>query len=572
MFTLPPFSTVRYPLLCLMTGMIVPVVFNKLLVKRTRTKEKEKEKEEEQPKATAIPPQRMSPTQQQNNNKLDVLISTLDFKDINPYSTSTASRRCAASLNHHRTKLTDEGHMEDGDALRGAYTSTLKAFDETQHSVIKQSLRSGSRSLMPDEELTVIHNLYLESLQYALSLPLEVLFTVEAVTQVNRRVRGDPAGTLREGMVRVGTKVFCEPKDVEVLLRNALRHCQHCLCSTGTDESSPFGLAALACISILEIHPFRDGNGRTARIVLSCVLRHAGLVPFLVMFCKTPDSRKTFTEVVKECSARLCVVPMANYILESTAELWHDLGQAWHKKQKQVHTQSMEASVRDHRISLRRSTCPICQSEDPNVSTLCCGAALHDHCLNTWLLRSVSCPCCREGIRKQPRTIVEIPQIRRGPTLVVGGGSPYLSSNIPPLPPRVPQYVPPSPRGPPPAVDRTLQGMFEFPPTGYIYHPPPPTFIVSQTNPPPANPPVFHPPEFYQPPHDDDDNDDTTEIYDDDNDPFQQATQQQQQQQQIFSIQPNSNQHDHWGGLMSRAPEDTTAYYTYDDSTTEYWT
>eukprot|EP00759_Apiculatamorpha_spiralis_P033655 PhF_6_TR34963/c2_g1_i6/m.50753 len=329
--------------------------------------------------------------------KMGIVISTLEPNDVNPFNGTVARRTCTAGLEHHETKLADdEENVDDGNVLRGVYASVVKKFEESQWEALKQSLRSGSRVHVPETELTSVCERHAEAQAYALLLPLESLLTLEAVTNVNRIVRGDPAATLRDGMVRVGNNVFCEPKDVEPLLQAALQRCQEYL---GMEGVNPFGLAALACMSILAIHPFSDGNGRTARIVLNCVLRHVGMIPFLVPFCKTPDTRKTFTAVVKECCNRLCVVPMANHIMEVTSDLWSDLGQAWRKQRKEVNLQSRETSVRDHRIALRRDQCSICQSETPNISTLCCGGPYHLNCLTTWLQQSLTCPLCREPMR-----------------------------------------------------------------------------------------------------------------------------------------------------------------------------
>lgn len=47
---------------------------------------------------------------------------------------------------------------------------------------------------------------------------------------------------------------------------------------SGADEVHPVVLAAMAHLNVISVHPFRDGNGRVARIVQSLVLAREGLL------------------------------------------------------------------------------------------------------------------------------------------------------------------------------------------------------------------------------------------------------------------------------------------------------
>ena len=56
-----------------------------------------------------------------------------------------------------------------------------------------------------------------------------------------------------------------------------------------------------ACIvhfALIDIHPFRDANGRLARIVCNWVLKRCG-VPFAICLCSTPDQRLRYVAACK---------------------------------------------------------------------------------------------------------------------------------------------------------------------------------------------------------------------------------------------------------------------------------
>ena len=56
--------------------------------------------------------------------------------------------------------------------------------------------------------------------------------------------------------------------------------------------------ACLVHFALIDIHPFRDGNGRMARIVCNWVLKRCG-VPFVVCLCSTPDQRLKYIAACK---------------------------------------------------------------------------------------------------------------------------------------------------------------------------------------------------------------------------------------------------------------------------------
>eukprot|EP00984_Skeletonema_dohrnii_P037957 scaffold40645_cov172-Skeletonema_dohrnii-CCMP3373.AAC.1 len=57
------------------------------------------------------------------------------------------------------------------------------------------------------------------------------------------------------------------------------------------------------------------------------------------------------------------------------------------------------------REKLASGQCIICLDENPNISTLCCGQAIHHNCLTEWLSNQGTCIACRKAMPKIPRTL-----------------------------------------------------------------------------------------------------------------------------------------------------------------------
>ena len=110
--------------------------------------------------------------------------------------------------------------------------------------------------------------------------------------------QGTPeAGQLRTMNVRVGPDSCCPPEHIRPNLEALVVTANQILESVDTLPCIEVA-AALISLRILDIHPFRDGNGRLSRIVLNWVLARCG-VPFVICLCSTPEQRKDYTDSTK---------------------------------------------------------------------------------------------------------------------------------------------------------------------------------------------------------------------------------------------------------------------------------
>jgi len=93
------------------------------------------------------------------------------------------------------------------------------------------------------------------------------------------RIDDENAGRYRETQVRIAGAAFIPPESW--LVPNLMTEWGDWLASE-EKQSHPVELAALAHHRLVAIHPFIDGNGRTARLVMNLILMRAGFPPTVI--------------------------------------------------------------------------------------------------------------------------------------------------------------------------------------------------------------------------------------------------------------------------------------------------
>uniref|UniRef100_A0A915AXL3 protein adenylyltransferase n=1 Tax=Parascaris univalens TaxID=6257 RepID=A0A915AXL3_PARUN len=108
------------------------------------------------------------------------------------------------------------------------------------------------------------------------------LITVEDILDIHRRVLGfvDPeaAGVFRTTQVFVGNFAPVAPELVPSEMEELIRW----LNDEETLLLDPVEFAAIAHYKFVYIHPFIDGNGRTARLLMNLILMQAGFPPIII--------------------------------------------------------------------------------------------------------------------------------------------------------------------------------------------------------------------------------------------------------------------------------------------------
>lgn len=165
------------------------------------------------------------------------------------------------------------------------------------------------------EHLEVIN--HPEAIHYVEELArADVPITEETIRKVHGilldKILQEP-GEYRTGMITVPGANFTPPRSSEIpgLMRELVTWLEG-----NPDEHNPVELAARFMHRLLVIHPFHDGNGRTARILMNLVLMRHGY-PFLTNI--SYRDRKKYLETLGEADLDH-YEPFLNFIATSVEE------------------------------------------------------------------------------------------------------------------------------------------------------------------------------------------------------------------------------------------------------------
>jgi hypothetical protein len=188
-------------------------------------------------------------------------------------------------------------------------------------------------------------------------------------------------------ILQVGAKKFCDPSQVSSQMNRFLAFVEEVL----SLDIEMFTKAAMISLAFVDIHPFKDGNGRFMRILVNWVLKRCGQ-PFPVSICTTLDHRTKYIKGIRDCcdSVHPVVKPFAVFLAKCCHKDWQEVEKKHSKAVKDV---SDDAVIRKGREDLKESDCLICHCPSPNISVLCCGVAVHINCMNDWLA-AASEPTC----------------------------------------------------------------------------------------------------------------------------------------------------------------------------------
>ena len=166
-------------------------------------------------------------------------------------------------------------HIYHSNALEGN-TMTLsmtRAIVETRMAIQGKSIQEHNDVLGLDEALKYINS--------SLVRKSEKL-TTDDILEIHMRVLGHvhplEAGKYRSTQVFVGDHVPPNPTEVEKHMNDM----NNWLLSHEPEILHPIEFAALAHYKLVYIHPFTDGNGRTARLLMNSILMRAGFPPVII--------------------------------------------------------------------------------------------------------------------------------------------------------------------------------------------------------------------------------------------------------------------------------------------------
>jgi Fic/DOC family len=181
--------------------------------------------------------------------------------------------------------------------------------------------------------------------------------------------------------------------------------------------------AAAVLLTVIDVHPYADGNGRLSRIGLNWALAAKGACPFVVHLFSTPTQRQAYVDAIKKtrrnCDLQAfgtagtdavgkvhqnsgCLFPMVDLILDRLHKAVIECTRLLNDKTSQKQQDEEEQAARRFRERSAAGTCLICFEDHPNIATLCCGKAAHLNCMAEWLSSNASCPQCRAILPSLP--------------------------------------------------------------------------------------------------------------------------------------------------------------------------
>ena len=154
--------------------------------------------------------------------------------------------------------------------------------------VLLDGLTVGGKSLR--EHLEAINHKHAIDFVEALALQVEPI-TEHNVRQVHalilRSIDDENAGAYRKGQVYITGSTYVPPMAIEVL--RLMQELVSWINSTEVAELHPVERSALSHFRLVHIHPFIDGNGRTARLLMNLVLIREGCPPAVIRHERRPE-------------------------------------------------------------------------------------------------------------------------------------------------------------------------------------------------------------------------------------------------------------------------------------------
>lgn len=145
--------------------------------------------------------------------------------------------------------------------------------------LLEDEITPSNRSLADVKEAEAHKNLFYEMLGHKKDLSLQTVLSWHKILMGS--TRPDIAGRIRQHPVAVSGSPFRPPMPLELdLLMSAFFKWYHKIKGT----IHPVELSALVHLKFVTIHPFADGNGRLARILMNFILNRNGYPMFDIQY------------------------------------------------------------------------------------------------------------------------------------------------------------------------------------------------------------------------------------------------------------------------------------------------
>lgn len=135
-----------------------------------------------------------------------------------------------------------------------------------------------------------------------------------------RWAKGERPGTFKRGDYRVTDDVGAAPDEIPELVGALVAEVRDALLSEG-GERNALTIAAYLHAQLVDIHPFADGNGRTARLLMNYVLLRLGSAPCTI----SADDRLTYFGALDAFHQEGELAPFIDFCRIQTLKTWECL-------------------------------------------------------------------------------------------------------------------------------------------------------------------------------------------------------------------------------------------------------
>jgi len=192
--------------------------------------------------------------------------------------------------------------------------------------IIQDGLTVAGKSLR--EHLEVINHKEAIDFLENLATKREAIITENLVRQIHflvlTKINEKEAGKYRSVQVRITGTNYVPPQafEVAILMKDFVKWLKK-----NWRKINPIELSALAHFKLVHIHPFIDGNGRTARLLMNFILIQKGYPPAVIL--KT--DRKKYYQVLDQAH-KGNLAPLVNFVARSVERSLNLYLQAFERK------------------------------------------------------------------------------------------------------------------------------------------------------------------------------------------------------------------------------------------------
>lgn len=161
-----------------------------------------------------------------------------------------------------------------------------------------------------NERVVMLVNNYLDGFLFGVALATKnEIFTENDLKDIHERVVNgfSNGGLYRNVDISIKGSNHTPPSFIKVYDRM-----KKYFDTINSDEFDVYYKIAFSHLQLMKVHPFLDGNGRLARIILNCMLLHYGLKPVIIRY----EEKEHYFDMLEEFKVNKNIEPFISFLKE----------------------------------------------------------------------------------------------------------------------------------------------------------------------------------------------------------------------------------------------------------------